>query len=56
MEWEWSTEQDRSVTTEVRFKMILPGRLASQEQRERFQQEAEAAGRLHVGIVPVYEG
>ncbi|MEC9096695.1 MAG: serine/threonine-protein kinase, partial [Planctomycetota bacterium] len=46
----------KSLTREVALKMILPGRLASQEQRERFQHEARAAARLdHTGIVPVFE-
>lgn len=46
----------QSLNREVALKMILPGRFASQEQRERFQYEAEAAAKLdHNGIVPVYE-
>jgi len=46
----------QSLNREVALKMILPGRLASQEQRDRFQHEAQAAARLdHAGIVPVYE-
>ena len=46
----------QSLNREVALKMILPGRLASREQRDRFQHEAQAAARLdHSGIVPVYE-
>jgi len=46
----------KSLNREVALKMILPGRLASEEQRERFQHEAKAAARLdHNGIVPVFE-
>lgn len=46
----------QSLNREVALKMILPGRLASREQRDRFQHEAQAAACLdHGGIVPVYE-
>lgn len=38
------------------LKMIRGGRFSSAEERQRFQIEAEAAGRLdHPGIVPIYE-
>ncbi len=45
-----------SLNRPVALKMIRESRLASSEQIQRFQTEAEAAARLnHPGIVPVYE-
>ncbi|MFM9961027.1 MAG: serine/threonine protein kinase [Planctomycetaceae bacterium] len=40
----------------VALKMTLAGAIAGEEERRRFQVEAETAGRLnHPGIVPIYE-
>ncbi|MEZ6045096.1 MAG: serine/threonine-protein kinase [Planctomycetaceae bacterium] len=48
--------RQKNINRIVALKMISQGALASEEERSRFQLEAETAGRLHhPNIVPVYE-
>ncbi|MCA9039564.1 MAG: serine/threonine protein kinase [Planctomycetaceae bacterium] len=48
--------RQKNINRIVALKMISRGALASDEERTRFQLEAETAGRLqHPNIVPVYE-
>jgi tetratricopeptide (TPR) repeat protein len=48
--------RQRSLDRLVALKMMLPGRLSSQELVRRFRMEAEAASRLrHPGIVSIHE-